>query len=229
MLSISSVKSVARDKVAVYFSEEVTVSDEFYADPSNYTITYEAGAVPVKRVLAPKNQDFINYVILATSILQEEKEYTVVIETLRTRLGVWQGPAPYSWVYQRTKTDNILVSVPSMYDISVASNFRSLLEAISIEDDLIGGVGRGVQVGVSGVGTEAIFAAGGDLFGYYPNPGVDGIQGRYVSPAIPVDGDVLTWDAANQWWVPRGGTGAVGVLDGSGNTVVDGSGNTVIQ
>ena len=45
-------------------------------------------------------------------------------------------------------------------------------------------------------------AAGGDLAGTYPDPTVARLQTRPVSPAAPANGNVLTWDEAQQQWEP---------------------------
>lgn len=57
--------------------------------------------------------------------------------------------------------------------------------------------------------------AGGDLYGTYPNPYVDGLRGKAVSPNSPTAGFVLKW--YNNAWTPRpDDVGNISISQGTG-------------
>lgn len=75
---------------------------------------------------------------------------------------------------------------------------------------------------ISGVTSIPSGGAGGDLGGSYPNPTVDGLQGRALASTAPSNGQLLAWNDLLQRWEPTtmtGGTGTVTqVLSGTGLT-----------
>lgn len=74
-------------------------------------------------------------------------------------------------------------------------------------------------------------AAGGDLAGTYPDPGVAQIRGRLVHTTAPTDGQVYSWVAANNRWeptTPSAGGGGGGDTTLASNRVVTTLGTEVV-
>ncbi len=66
-------------------------------------------------------------------------------------------------------------------------------------------------------------SAGGDLGGTYPNPVVDGLQGRPVANTVPANGQVLRWSGAA--WEPATPSGGSSVWSTNGTSAFYNTGN----
>jgi len=66
--------------------------------------------------------------------------------------------------------------------------------------------GQSVSINTGATGSP-VGAAGGDLDGAYPNPTVDGLQGRPVASTAPTAGQALVWSGTA--WAPGSVTAAV--------------------
>lgn len=93
-----------------------------------------------------------------------------------------------------------------------------VVNAISVEDS-------SPVVEINGTVSTATGAAGGDLAGNYPNPTVDGLQGRALASTAPTNGQAIVWNTALSQWEP--GSPAASVADGDkGDITVSGGGGT---
>ena len=78
---------------------------------------------------------------------------------------------------------------------------------------------------VNGSAGPLIGAAGGDLAGIYPAPTVVGIQTVPVAQTTPVDGQVITYVAAQKAWAPKFPNLSPGGLTANTMVATDGRGN----
>lgn len=137
-INVVDITVYSKRLVRILFDDEVIVNDT-YNDPTNYSIGVVEGTGPVEVVgVLPTNLSASLEVILITQPMTSGTTYQVSVTSLSTRNGI-DFSVLGNYISRDTKTDSALRSIPKHFDRRPTSLLSSLITAIGINDDIIGG------------------------------------------------------------------------------------------
>ncbi len=140
-VSISNIFLIAKDVIRVIFSSPISATYNFWSTFSyslyNNTLSKY---LEIKKVL-PVDAKATTILDLNVENVTAGENYTLTIanDSVYDIDGVVLDDVNSTFIPQRTKTDSVISSLPNMYDKRPGSSVRSILEAITIEDEKIGG------------------------------------------------------------------------------------------
>jgi hypothetical protein len=139
--SMKNVFVISKDIIRLEFSSNISASRDFWKT-SSYSIVDNSGStfVEIKEV-RPVHQKATLHVYLKVIGLKWGNTYTVTIaaDKIFDINAAPLGTGSISFNMERTKTDSIISTFANLYAVETGANLRSIIEAISIEDEKIGG------------------------------------------------------------------------------------------
>lgn len=149
-VDVTDIDIITPTLVKITYTTEMVLNPSYF-DIDNYAIQFYDSAntdANPRRVLQlyQENSEKTALVHLTTMLvtdpLTEGQRYTFTVNGLVSRGGVVLSSTPMSRTVVRTKTQTILRTFPDHFDKRPESKIASILAAIGISDDLIGGSKR---------------------------------------------------------------------------------------
>jgi hypothetical protein len=167
--SISGIYIIAKDKIRILFSTEVSKSHELLKESTYSLYNNSRGTNNVIKEVMPLPDKATDYVDLRISNITWGESYTFSIgdDLIADIDGLLIPSQEVSFIAHRTKVDNILKHMPDLYDAK-KGNIRTILEAIGLSDNDIGGstTEESTEAGESiGSGTYGTSTYGTDTYG----------------------------------------------------------------
>ncbi len=138
--TISGVYIIAKDKIRLLFSTEVSESYELLKTTTYIISNTSDGTNNSVIEVSPLPDKATDYIDLKISNIRWGDSYTVSIsaDLIADISGLFLVDQEISFIGHRTKVDTILTNLANMYDVK-NGNIRSILEAVAIADNDIGG------------------------------------------------------------------------------------------
>jgi hypothetical protein len=150
-VEISAVTPIAKDLIKVEFDSDLVVNNALL-DPNSYNLSSVievATVLPIDGIvtsevylhLFPHAQPATEYLIIIPSAgaVVEIDTTQLPTETFYTPTGVPVATMSITWTQHRTKVDKALANLPKIYNKSIDSLLRMIVQTIMISDEKVGG------------------------------------------------------------------------------------------
>lgn len=137
---VATLDMIGADALLYNFDRSVVI-DSSLLSVENYTlevVSATGSSIRVRKIIPPTDGLVTQSVILYVDQPTKGARYRLTSTNLRDRAGTKFGQV-IDFIGRRTKLEGMLRSLPQHWDKRPDSVFRSILSAVSIEDDRIGG------------------------------------------------------------------------------------------
>jgi len=128
---------IDHDVIRLFFSELLSV-DRALQNISNFILSPTSATIQSIRGSYGATTLFVDFYVLG---LTDGMEYEIGHheDTLRDADGLFLTPTKVPWTYTLTKVEMTKSSLAQMYDLTLESHLRGIVQAIMVSDEEIGG------------------------------------------------------------------------------------------
>jgi len=140
-VGVETIVVVAKNVILVNFSGNIVSNSDLF-NPDNYSVSSLLGGNNgIVKYVYPTYSRKTTSIFLQVEQLVKGGQYRFTTRggELRDENGFYILWGSVNWTMHRTKVDMVISTLANMYGTNVGSNIRSIIEAIMISDEKLGG------------------------------------------------------------------------------------------
>jgi hypothetical protein len=140
-LFLQSVSVIDQNLIKLQFSAELSTNNDYYNVNNYLLLNLTDSTTPFINLILPQIDaaSDVAYLFIKGLVIGDQYKITTVASTLSSPSGTLCSVSSAVWTHVRTKVDSALSHIASMYNTEQGSIFRSILQAIMLSDETIGG------------------------------------------------------------------------------------------